>query len=267
MRLLQLQSNGDYSLTQDFTDDLPPYAILSHTWGIHSEEVTFHDLVHGTGKSKAGYHKIRFCGNQALQDGLQFFWVDTCCIDKSNMTELTYAINSMFRWYQNAARCYVYMSDVSTRKQNEISGLSQSWETAFQRSRWFTRAWTIQELLAPSSVEFFSSEGMRLGDKKSMEQQIHEITGIAIRALRGDRLSTFSADERMSWTKNRTATHIEDIAYSLLGIFGVFMPPIYGEGKDNAHRRLKKQIEGSRKEIPQGSSSAQIITLYYIADH
>ena len=113
MRLLQCNSAGQLSLTKDLIgDDIPKYAILSHTWGADTEEVAFRDLMDGTGKSKAGYDKIRFCGEQARRDGLKYFWVDTCCIDKSNNTELSRAINSMFCWYRNAAKCYVYLSDV-----------------------------------------------------------------------------------------------------------------------------------------------------------
>jgi hypothetical protein len=170
MRLLEYNNNGESSLTKDFVGKIPDYAILSHTWGADTEEVTYRDLIDGAGKKKVGYKKIRFCGQQARHDGLQYFWVDTCCIDKSNNAELPEAINSMFRWYCDAARCYVYTSDVS------ITGLPQnsdqpvlSWEPSFRASRWFTRGWTLQELLAPASVEFFTQEGVRLGDKRSLQ--------------------------------------------------------------------------------------------------
>ena len=113
MRLLRLEDNGEFSQVEFFGNNIPPYAVLSHTWGADDEEVTLKDLVDGVGKSKAGYSKIRFCGNRAAKDGLQYFWVDTCCIDKSSSAELSEAINSMFRWYQDAARCYVYLSDIS----------------------------------------------------------------------------------------------------------------------------------------------------------
>src|SRR6266536_5034675 len=112
MRLLERNSDGEFSLTEFYEYNTPPYAILSHTWGPDNEEVTFGDLVDGIGKSKAGYNKIRFCGEQAGYDGIQYFWVDTCCINKSSSFELTEAINSMFRWYQNAHKCSVYLSDV-----------------------------------------------------------------------------------------------------------------------------------------------------------
>jgi hypothetical protein len=149
----------------------------------------------------------------------------------------------MFRWYQNAARCYVYLSDISASGNEEDGQQSQlAWESAFRASKWFTRGWTLQELLAPESVEFFTTEARRLGDKRSLEQQIHEITGIAIPALRGSPLAQFDVEERFKWAETRQTTHEEDWAYSLLGIFGIFMPLIYGEGKPHAIRRLKKVI-------------------------
>ena len=116
MRLVRRSNSGEFSLTEDFVskDTIPPYAILSHTWGADAEEVTFEDLTNGTGKDKPGYEKVQFCGEQARQDNLQHFWVDTCCINKADFTELSEAINSMFRWYRNAARCYAYLSDVSS---------------------------------------------------------------------------------------------------------------------------------------------------------
>jgi hypothetical protein len=249
MHLLERTSAGELSLTKDFVhDNIPEYAILSHTWGADTEEVTFRDLVDDTGKSKAGYGKIRFCGEQAKRDSLQYFWVDTCCIDKSNSVELQEAINSMFRWYRNAAKCYVYLSDVSITKQKVSNQFSElTWESAFRASRWFTRGWTLQELLAPSSVEFFSQEGERLGDKRTLERQVHEITGIAVSALQGAPLSQFRVDERLSWAENRQTTRKEDKAYSLLGIFDVYMPLIYGEGGENALIRLREQIDTPSK--------------------
>src|SRR5271170_1469462 len=137
MRLLECNSASELSLTKDFVGDdgIPPYAILSHTWK-EGQEVTFKDLMDGTGKSKAGYDKIRFCGQQAKRDGLQYFWVDTCCIDKSNSVELQEAINSMFRWYQKAAKCYVYLSDVSIRgNRNSCQDPNFTWKATFRTSR------------------------------------------------------------------------------------------------------------------------------------
>ena len=244
MRLLQRDENGGLSLTEFFENSIPEYAILSHRW--EAEEVTFKDLMDGTNKSKAGYDKIHFCGTQARHDSLQYFWVDTCCIDKANSTELAEAINSMFRWYQKAAKCYVYLSDVSTRKRKESDAFTEyTWEPAFRASKWFTRGWTLQELLAPTIVEFFSREGHRLGDKGSLKRHIQEITGIPIRAIEGAPLSQFGIDERLSWIENRQTTRAEDKAYSLLGMFGIYLPLIYGEGREHAFQRLKKEIDNS----------------------
>jgi hypothetical protein len=113
MRLLKLIGPGQLSLIEVTKHNTPPYAILSHTW-TDGQEVSFKDLMEGNGTGKAGYRKILFCSEQAARDDLQHFWVDTCCIDKSNNTELTEAINSMFHWYRDASRCYTYLADVST---------------------------------------------------------------------------------------------------------------------------------------------------------
>jgi hypothetical protein len=208
MRLLKLDSNDTFSLTEFASHEIPSYAILSHTWGADDEEVTFEDLDSDTDKIKAGYEKLRFCSKQAASDRLQYFWVDTCCINKSNLIELQHAINSMFRWYQNATKCYVYLSDVHSTEDDQLSQVSR--QTAFRKSRWFTRGWTLQELIAPTSVEFFSQNQSRIGDKKSLEQQIHEITGIPVKALQGSPLSDFTVNERMSWVENRETKYEED---------------------------------------------------------
>ena len=170
MHLLRYNNDGDFSLTEFEESDIPEYAILSHTWEQdNSKEVTYAEVMSGTGQDKDGFKKIRFCGEQARQNGLSYFWVDTCCINKQNKAELTHSINSMFRWYRNASRCYVYLSDVSARKRKASDQSSEyTWDLSFRESRWFTRSWTLQELLAPASVEFFSFEGNRLGDKSSL---------------------------------------------------------------------------------------------------
>ncbi|KAM3066457.1 hypothetical protein ACMFMG_012043 [Clarireedia jacksonii] len=251
MRLLHSET-GKFTLTKDFNadDPIPPYAILSHTWGPNNEEVTFEDIVNGTGEVKPGYEKIRFCGEQARQDSLHYFWIDTCCINKSNDAELSRSINSMFRWYRNATRCYVYLSDVS---RCSISGnhkcTPRLWESDFRKSRWFTRGWTLQELLAPASVEFFSREGKRLGNKSFLMTQICEITNIPHTALQGHSLSYFSVDERLRWIQHRQTTLEEDKAYSLLGIFDVYILPIYGEGLASAHARLLDEFHKMQKCI------------------
>jgi len=144
MRLLERKNDDEFTLTKDIIDNIPHYAILSHTWGADTVEVTFRDLTDGTGKDKPGYSKIRLYGEQARRDDVQYFWVDTCCIDKSNNTELAEAINSMFRWYRNAAKCYVYLSDVLRDVPDTDDAFCQlPWESAFRKSRWFTRGWTL----------------------------------------------------------------------------------------------------------------------------
>jgi hypothetical protein len=268
MRLLEVKDHGEFSLTRDLIDNIPPYAILSHTWGADTDEVAFRDLMDGAGKSKAGYDKIRFCGEQARRDRLQYFWVDTCCIDKSNSTELSEAINSMFRWYCNAAKCYVYLSDVSRPAFDIDNKFNQlPWDPAFRKSRWFTRGWTLQELIAPASVEFFSKTWEQIGTKISLEQQVHEITGIPVKALRGSLLSDFSITERMSWAGRRQTTREEDKAYSLLGIFNVYMPLIYGEGREKALKRLREEIDRSSKGKPspavaKSKDASKVLIIY-----
>ena len=152
----------------------------------------------------------------------------------------------MFRWYHNATKCYVLLPDVYINTDKEFD--SQSWKSDFQRSKWFTRGWTLQELLAPGLVEFFCQGGKRLGDKISLKQQIHEITGIPVSALLEGSLSEFGVDERMSWIGPRQTKLEEDKAYSLLGIFDVHMPLIYGEGEENAFERLRNKIDKLLKE-------------------
>jgi Heterokaryon incompatibility protein (HET) len=236
MRLLERKSDGELSLTQEFVKHIPAYAILSHSWGDDDQEVSFDDMKRGLGRFKEGYQKIKFCGDQAARDGLQYFWVDTCCIKKSDPIELQKSINSMFSWYQDAKKCYVFLSDVGIPHHNPFFG------SVFPDARWFTRGWTLQELLAPSSVEFFSADYKRLGDKHSLELLIHKRTRIPVEALRKYDPTQFSVDERLLWVAKRQTKHEEDMAYSLLGLFGVFLSPIYGEGKENAFRRLREEI-------------------------
>ncbi|OAL53543.1 HET-domain-containing protein [Pyrenochaeta sp. DS3sAY3a] len=251
MRLLYTTDDGKLRWTKDYVgvEKVPAYAILSHTWG--EQEVTFKDLEKhqnlelSDGTLKAGYQKILFCAQRATRDGLDHFWIDSCCIDKSNNTELSEAINSMFRWYQNAVKCYVYLSDVQNNALNEDG------EFALRQSRWFTRGWTLQELLAPNVVEFFSSGGEQLGTKESLRSVIHEITSIPVEALSCSTLSNFSVDDRFSWAENRQTTREEDKAYCLLGIFGVYLPLIYGEGEENALDRLRNAV---LKKNDQGHS-------------
>jgi hypothetical protein len=261
MRLLKLDGDSRYSLERFQRDKIPlRYAILSHTWGQgDDDEVTYKDIIDGTGNNKSGFKKLEFCGKQAKHDDLHYFWVDTCCIDKSNHNELATAINSMFRWYKNAERCYVHLSDVSVNARDGSEHVN--WESSFRNSRWFTRGWTLQELLAPRIVEFYSRDGVRLGDKKSLEHKICEVTGIGVDALRGRPLSEFSIEERLSWGERRETTEEEDQAYCLLGIFDVHMPLVHAEGRENAMRRLLREVEQCSQYKPHMRSKIDIIPI------
>jgi hypothetical protein len=229
MRLLHAKSIRLRSFEENA---IPPYSILSHTW--EDEEVSFLDIQGPDAASKAGYTKIRYACQDALQRDLEYVWVDTCCIDKSSSAELSEAINSMFRWYANAAVCYAYLADVS-------AGLDWS-ESAFNSSRWWSRGWTLQELLAPADVLFFSRDGQLLGKKRQLSTRISDITGIGEGFItREIGLKEASIAKRMSWASRRKTTRPEDLAYCLLGIFGINMPLIYGEG-NKAFGRLQEEI-------------------------
>ena len=165
----------------------------------------------------------------------------------------------MFRWYRNAAKCYVYLLDVSRLAFDTSDRTDQpSLELALGKSRWFTRGWTLQELIAPTSVEFFSKEWELLGNKASLVRQIHETTGIPIKALQGAPLSGFSITERMLWAGKRETTRKEDKAYSLLGVFDVYMPLIYGEGEEGAFKRLQEEISKASKGRLLGAQCSRI---------
>ncbi|KAI4601982.1 hypothetical protein KJ359_010848 [Pestalotiopsis sp. 9143b] len=250
MRLLRRTADGSYEITGPYLikDSIPAYSVLSHTWLLdNDQEISFQDLTTGEPINKpAGYAKIQFCAAQASKDGLEYFWVDTCCIDRTSSSELEEAITCMFSWYRDAAQCYVYLEDVPANREPG-SSLSQTqrlddWETGFRRARWFSRGWTLQELLAPKNVMFFSAEQALLGNKGSLESMIHEITGIPHDALRGKRLAEFSLDERLSWAAKRQTRRKEDRAYCLLGILEIYIPRMYGMG-DSAYDLLLDEIK------------------------
>ncbi|KAH9909538.1 HET-domain-containing protein, partial [Xylariomycetidae sp. FL2044] len=180
---------------------------------------------------KAGYAKILGACRRARADGLTYVWCDTNCIDKRSSAELSEAINSMFAWYRDSAVCYAYLADVEAKRAGSL-----------ERSRWFTRGWTLQELLAPKQVVFFDLAWRYMGDRKELAGKISAITRIHIGALH-DRstIHDFSIAQRMSWAADRHTTREEDIAYCLLGIFDINMPLLYGEGL-KAFRRLQEEI-------------------------
>ncbi|KAI1323702.1 heterokaryon incompatibility protein-domain-containing protein [Xylariaceae sp. FL0255] len=227
---------------EDFWFHAPPYAILSHTWG--PEEVTYQDYIIATDpkgpensrynaiKEKAGFVKIYGSCSQAAKDGHKYLWCDTNCIDKTSSAELGEAINSMYDWYHDSAVCYAYLADID--KGDDQKPLTSS--------RWFTRGWTLQELLAPKEVVFFDKSWITLGTRKGLAEVISPTTLIHLEALHDrDTIPDFSIAQRMSWAAGRTTTRYEDIAYCLLGIFGINMSLIYGEG-NNAFLRLQQKI-------------------------
>jgi hypothetical protein len=245
MRLLHRDNKtGKLTLTEEFVGDdpLPPYAILSHRWGGRKDEVTFDDLRSGIGLKKSGWKKIKFCEAQARADGICHFWIDSCCIDRTNSAELSTAIVSMFRWYKLSTRCYVFLSDVERSPLQGSQDQKRLNELAFRESKWFTRGWTLQELLAPSSIHFFAESGECFGCRVTLSHEIHNITGIPVAALQRHPLCQFGIEERFNWAKIRRTKLEEDQVYSLLGIFGVSMPVVYGEGRKKAMHRLQKEI-------------------------
>ncbi|KAI0631658.1 HET-domain-containing protein [Trametes polyzona] len=229
--------------------DRPPrkYAILSHVWqkGENgSPEQTFQELweaarvcVNSGGNPRDLVSpKIRDCCLWAQEHGLELLWIDTCCIDKTNSAELHEAINSMFAWYASATVCYAFLYDVTTREP------PNSPDSTFRNSVWFKRGWTLQELIAPKVVIFLSQDWIPIASKHSISDVLEEITGIDAAVLLGTKpLHEVSVARRMSWASKRETTRVEDEAYCLMGIFGVHLPTIYGEGKQ-AFLRLQEEI-------------------------
>ncbi|KAI1137601.1 HET-domain-containing protein [Hypoxylon sp. FL0543] len=240
MRLLNARTK---KLSEFLEADAPPYAILSHTWG--AAEVSFDDIQSAWPKYrlKEGWKKIKWCCRQALKDDLEYVWVDTCCIDKSSSAELQEAINSMFRWYERSHVCYAYLADVGSG--TESQDFDFFWR--LRGSRWFTRGWTLQELIAPGLLIFFDASWKKLGTRYALREDISSITGISQVVLEGAAISarralrSASIAQKMSWAAGRSTSRPEDMAYCLLGIFQVNMPMLYGEGNE-AFTRLQEQI-------------------------
>lgn len=218
-------------------NDRPPYAILSHVWG--NDEVSLADIQDlSKAKEKRGFTKIEHSCAVALQEGYEWVWIDTCCIDKSSSAELSEAINSMYAWYGAADVCFAYLEDVEDSSEEDPSGEGSS----FRSSRWFTRGWTLQELLAPRSLYFLALNWTPLGTKRSLAEVLQDVTSISQSVLLHEyALEDISIARKMSWASRRETTRVEDRAYSLMGIFGVNMPTIYGEG-EKAFIRLQLEI-------------------------
>lgn len=243
----------------EFNDEenLPPYAILSHTWG--EQEVTFADLCYEDVSNMRGYQKIKQSCARALTDGFEYIWIDTCCIDKSSSSELSEAINSMFRWYACSVRCYAFLEDVTWHLAASVGLPRDSISTShaqdsLRNSRWFTRGWTLQELISPYEVLFYDRSWTFIGSRSDLANAIANITSIDKNILSYAlfqptryqelqyALEKRSVAQRMSWAAKRKTTRSEDLAYCLLGLFDIHMPLLYGEGIQKAFKRLQIEI-------------------------
>ena len=213
---MRLLNTSNLKLYEFHDKDIPYYAILSHTWT--EQEVSLQMLEDPNSKTLAGYIKIKRCCELALSEGWKYLWIDTCCIDKTSSADLSEAINAMYGWYENAQVCYVYLADVSVTR----------WDEEFRISRWFLRGWTLQELLAPRTAVFYSRDWEELGTKWSLRDEISRATGITRDQMIDHKRVNVAT--KMSWAALRETTRIEDTAYSLLGLFDINMPLLYGEG-------------------------------------
>ncbi|KAI5993075.1 heterokaryon incompatibility protein-domain-containing protein [Pisolithus orientalis] len=219
------------------------YAILSHCWGAPKDEVQYTEMVSLTNmdalarnkiQRRSGYLKIRKSCELALEDHLDWLWVDTCCIDRRGSAELSEAINSMYVWYANSDRCYAFLHDTEA--------LCASHRPRRQVYRWFSRGWTLQELIAPVNVHFLNQKWEYIGDKQGCAPSLSVITRISVDVLEeGLGRTSPSVAQIMSWAADRTTAREEDRAYSMLGLLGVHMPILYGEGK-NAFLRLQLEV-------------------------
>jgi Heterokaryon incompatibility protein (HET) len=232
MRLLKTNT---FKIESFFGEKIPRYAILSHTWGDY--ELSFQNWPNRhLSLHTEGFTKIKGACEQAFMDDIEYIWVDTICIDKTNNVELSEAINSMYDWYSKSAICYAYLVDVLDDGETGDNDIFQNEDlkAKFTSSRWFTRGWTLQELLAPSKLSFFLSSWKKLGTKHTLAQLISDTTGITAPYLYTDHLkksiSEASIAIRMSWLSKRRTTRVEDLAYCVLGIFEINMPLLYGEG-------------------------------------
>ncbi|KAI6028175.1 heterokaryon incompatibility protein-domain-containing protein [Pisolithus marmoratus] len=243
----------EIKVLKELDDKSTSYAIVSHRWGteVSYDEMTRLAAMDERRRNKVrerdGYQKIIRSCEQAMKDGYRWLWIDTCCIDKRSSAELSEAINSMYRWYRNSQMCYVYLNDVSesalpTQQDFSRFGKSSGWP------EWFSRGWTLQELIAPKEAEFFNNRWMSIGSKQSLISTLVIITRIPEKVLSDEKaLRSTDSSERpgvaqvMSWAADRRTTRVEDRAYSLLGLFNVNMPMLYGEGS-KAFQRLQLEI-------------------------
>ncbi|KAK2606198.1 hypothetical protein QQS21_003369 [Conoideocrella luteorostrata] len=272
MRLLKTCGYGLVE-AHDLPDTFPQYAILSHTWISPKDEITYQDMknrkedIENDIYKQKGWSKLRAYCDRAAKDGWEWAWMDTCCIDKTNPADTQEAINAMFRWYQNAGICYAYLEDVNFLKAFSLSDLGSDEEPdevagsenvacfgnaahaaikpIFTRAKWFSRGWTLQELLAPNYLVFVDQEWRRIGCREDWAAEIRESSRIEARHLTGFNPRDFrscSIAMRLSWASRRKTTVEEDETYSLVGLFAISLPLIYGEGRLRAFNRLQREL-------------------------
>ena len=232
MRLINVHT---FKQVDGFKDNrIPPYAILSHRWG--ENEISYQDFLNTTKDTlNTGSAKVAHACAQAKKTGFDWIWIDTCCIDKTSSAELSTSINSMFRWYRDAQVCFAYLDDVDALSKDKA-------KEQMLKSRWFTRGWTLQEMLASRNVEFFDTNWAPLGSRSQLSAVISKVTRISPEHLEDFRGA--SVAQKMSWMADRETAMEEDIAYCMLGIFDLNMYPMYGEGK-KAFIRLQEMIISS----------------------
>ncbi|KIM67997.1 hypothetical protein SCLCIDRAFT_996781 [Scleroderma citrinum Foug A] len=256
-------------------DEVTEYAILSHRW--IDQEVDYNEVVElvkmdeevrSEIRQRVGYQKIFQSCEQAKKDGYKWLWADTCCIDKRSSAELSEAINSMYRWYENSRICYAYLHDVP----------GSSFPTAVDHTRyhksegwpeWFSRGWTLQEMIAPRDVQFFNKDWHPIGDKRTLARTLSSATRVPQDILKeGLSSNRPCVAQIMSWAANRTTTRVEDRAYSLMGLLDVNMPMLYGEGKKAFHRLQLEIIHTSNDQsiFAWGFRSMKVRTGGILAD-
>lgn len=262
---MRLIATDTLELHEFYGSRIPEYAILSHRWGEHEvsfqdlqsrnkqsskammvsrngvlEEVTIQEPPSQASEAAPGWQKIKGCCKLAADNGHNYVWIDTCCINKESSAELSEAINSMFEWYCRAEICYAYLSDVPN-----ATDIPEASALAFRVSQWFTRSWTLQEMLAPLDVEFYAADWKLIGTDRRLNNVITEVTGVPKPLHRWE---LASVAQKMSWASKRMCERVEDTAYSLQGLSGVYMPPLYGEGKNAFHRLQLEIIKQSSDE-------------------
>ena len=255
MRLLNVHT---LEFSKDLADNIPRYAIASHRW-FGEAEVSLKDVLKKRNTHKAGYEKVQgFVEHVKVHmPHVEWLWIDTCCIDQKHGSELSEAINSMFKWYANAEVCLAYLADVE-----RVDDLE-----SFKKSEWFRRGWTLQELLAPWTVVFLtkrwevighkgktgrSKTGTELCSGPSLTASIVAASGLPERVLNDfEQSGDFTIEEKLNWTTGRKTTKEEDMWYCLLGIFNVSMPIIYGERAEHAKRRLLEEAQKAERGYEQ----------------